>query len=71
MNRANITPTPISKSITRQVCALAVKDMMSKDLKIINRANVTLHDSAWTAGVEYEYKDYKSNDKVEEFKEEN
>ena len=36
------------------VHAIAKEEKMQKGLKIINRTNNVLFDTAWTAGVEYE-----------------
>ena len=39
---------------------------MPKGLKVINRAGITLYDSAWTIGVDYEDKDNEYDNKEEE-----
>ena len=44
---------------------------MSKRLKIINRAGITLYDSAQTVGVDYKDKDNKYDDHKEESKDKN
>ena len=66
INRAYLITTPINKAIIRQVHALAVKDKMPRGLKIVNRADVTLCDSSWTAGVDYEDKDNQYDDEEEQ-----
>ena len=66
INRAYLITTPINKAIIGQVHALAVKDKMPRGLKIANRADVTLCDSSWTAGVDYEDKDNQYDDEEEE-----
>ena len=43
---------------------------MPRGLKITNRADMTLHDSALTTGVEYEDEDYVCDNKKEESEEE-
>ena len=65
INRAHITPTPANKLIIRWVHILAVKDKMPKSLKIMNRADVTLYNSAQTARVDYEDKDNEYDDHKE------
>jgi hypothetical protein len=42
----------ITPSIIKQVHALAVLDEMPEGLKITNRANNVIFDTAWIAGVD-------------------
>ena len=46
--------------------AFAVKDKMPRGLNIVNRADVTLCDSSWTAGVDYEDEDNQYDDEEEQ-----
>ena len=62
INISCVTPTPINKSVMRQVHALAAKNRMPQGLKIVNRADITLCDSSWTAGVDYEEEDAQCDD---------
>jgi len=61
IDRAIKIVTPISKSIMQQVCILEVKYEILKSLKITNKANIVLYDSAWTARVDNKDKDNKHN----------
>jgi hypothetical protein len=54
VKRRRLTKIPITPSIIKQVHALAVLDRMPEGLKITNRANNVIFDSAWIAGVDYD-----------------
>ena len=54
ITRRRCTPVPITPFIIQQVNLLADADGMPPGLKVANRVNNILFDSAWTAGVEYE-----------------
>jgi len=43
------------------VHALATHDRMPQGLKVSNQAGITLYDSSWIAGVDFEDSDYKSD----------
>jgi hypothetical protein len=49
-----LTKVPITPSIIKQVHALAELDDMQRGLKITNRANQVIFNSAWIAGVDYD-----------------
>ena len=68
VKRRKLTKIPITPSIIKQVHALAVLDGMPEGLKIKNRANNIIFDSAWTAGVDYDedFDDDDYNDGEEE-----
>ena len=54
VKRSNLTKIPITPSIIKQVHALAELEEMPKGLKITNRANQVIFNSAWIAGVDYD-----------------
>jgi hypothetical protein len=54
VKRRTLTKVPITPGIIKQVHALAKIDEMPEGLKIKNRANHIIFDSAWIAGVEYD-----------------
>jgi hypothetical protein len=54
VKRRNLTKVPITPSIVKQVHALAELDDMPRGLKITNRANQVIFNSAWIAGVNYD-----------------
>jgi hypothetical protein len=58
----------ITPSIIKQVHALAVLDEMPEGLKITNRANNVIFDTAWIAGVDYDEQEFDDDeyDKEEE-----
>jgi hypothetical protein len=68
VKRRRLTKVPITPSIINQVHALAVLDDMPKGLKIKNRANNVIFDSAWIAGVDYDEEEFadENYDDVEE-----
>jgi hypothetical protein len=49
-----LTKMVLTPSIIRMVHRLAEIDEMPKGLKIANRADLILFDSAWIAGVDYD-----------------
>jgi hypothetical protein len=49
-----VTQNPITPTVIELVHAIANKENIPKGLKIKNRSNVLLLDTAWTAGVEYD-----------------
>eukprot|EP00957_Ditylum_brightwellii_P061531 4669037-Ditylum_brightwellii.AAC.1 len=53
---------PLTPSITKQVHALAEMDNMPKGLKIQNRTGVTLFNSSWTAGVDFDEEQFNNDD---------
>ena len=58
MNCRHLFKTPITKSIIAQVDTIAARDNMPQGLQIKNKTGITMHDSAWTAGVDYDDDDY-------------
>jgi hypothetical protein len=52
VKRRNLTKIPITPSIIKQVHALAELEEMPRGLKITNRANQVIFNSAWIAGVD-------------------
>jgi hypothetical protein len=54
VKRRTLTKIPITPSIIKQVHALVELDEMPAGLKITNRANRVIFDSAWIAGVDYD-----------------
>jgi hypothetical protein len=54
VKRRNLTKVPITPSIVKQVHALAELDKMPRGLKITNRADHVIFNSAWIAGVDYD-----------------
>eukprot|EP00957_Ditylum_brightwellii_P170193 12955823-Ditylum_brightwellii.AAC.1 len=61
VNCQNCTPMPITPAIIKQVHKLAALDKMPKGLKIANKANNILFDSAQIAGVDYEEQEFEDN----------
>ena len=47
------TKVPINDSIVDQSYALEVRDKMPKSLKLHNKINILLFDSAWIIGMDY------------------
>ena len=70
ITRRKVTACVITPSIIRQVDALAEMDRMPKGLKIHNRANQLIFDSAWIAGVDYDEEAFEDNDFDENFEDE-
>jgi hypothetical protein len=66
VKRRKLTKIPITPSIIKQVHALAVLDDMPEGLKIQNRANNIIFDSAWIAGVDYDEDEFDDDDYNEE-----
>jgi hypothetical protein len=58
VKRRKLTKIPITPSIIKQVHALAVLDKMPVGLKITNRSNNVIFDSAWIAGVDYDEEEF-------------
>jgi hypothetical protein len=54
VKRRKLTKAVVTLSIIKMVHKLAELDGMPKGLKIANRANQILFDSAWIAGVDYD-----------------
>ena len=54
ITRRRCTSMPLTPSIIKQVHALAAIDNMPQGLKIQNRTGITLFDSSWTAGGDYD-----------------
>jgi hypothetical protein len=54
VKRRKLTKVSITPSIMKQVHALAELDEMPRGLKITNRANQVILNSAWIAGVDYD-----------------
>jgi len=54
IKRRRVTENPITPAVIKLVHEIAKKENMPKGLKIMNRKNVILFDTAWTAGVEYD-----------------
>jgi hypothetical protein len=73
MKRSKLTKVPITRSIIKQVHALAELDEMPRGLKITNRANQVIFNSAWIAGVDYDeelFDDDYADDYDEEYNDE-
>jgi hypothetical protein len=66
VKRRRLTKVPITPSIITQVHALAVLDGMPEGLKIKNRANLVIFDSAWIAGVDFDEQEFNDENYVEE-----
>ena len=62
LRRQQVTKMPITTDIIKQVSDLASSERMPTGLKIHNRTNRTLYDSAWIEGVDYEVPDDKLHD---------
>ena len=62
ITRRKVTACPITPSIIRQVHAIAEMEGMPKGLKIYNRTNQLLFDSAWIAGVDYDAEEFDDDD---------
>lgn len=58
INRRHLIRLPISKSTINQVHKIAASESMPAGLKITKRTCLTLCDSDWTAGVDFECDDY-------------
>jgi hypothetical protein len=54
ITRGHVTPVPITESVIDAVHALADRERAPQGLKIVNKTGVTLWDSAWIAGVDYD-----------------
>jgi hypothetical protein len=65
VKRRKLTKIPMPPSIIKQVHALAVLDDMPLGLKITNRANNVIFDTAWIAGVDYDEEEF-DDDNYEE-----
>jgi hypothetical protein len=66
VKRRRLTKIPITPSIINQVHELAVLDDMPVGLKIKNRANLVIFDSAWIAGVDFDEEEFNDENYVEE-----
>jgi hypothetical protein len=66
VKRRNLTKIPITPSIIKQVHALAELDGMPLGLKITNRANIIIFDTAWIAGVDYDEEEFDEEEYDEE-----
>ena len=66
VKRRQLTKIPITPSIINQVHALAVLDGMPEGLKIKNRTNNIIFDSAWIAGVDYDEEEFNDDDYEDE-----
>jgi hypothetical protein len=66
VKQRNLTKIPITPSIIKQVHALAELEEMPKGLKITNRANQVIFNSAWIAGVDYNEDIFDDDDHNEE-----
>ncbi len=62
VKRRTMANIPITPSIIKQVHALAVLDDMPEGLKITNRANIKIFDTAWIAGVDYDEQEFDDED---------
>ena len=54
IKRRNLTPAVVTPNIIKMVHGLAHVDNMPRGLKIHNRTDQVLFDSAWIAGVDYD-----------------
>ena len=54
ITRAKVTPVPITAAVINQVRTIATQENMPDGLKIKNKYDVVLYDSAWIAGVDYD-----------------
>jgi hypothetical protein len=66
VKQRNLTKILITPSIIKQVHALAELDEMPAGLKITDRANHMIFDSAWIAGVDYDEDLFDDDDHNEE-----
>jgi hypothetical protein len=66
VNRRTMTKIPITPSIIKQVHALTILDEMPEGLKITNRANNIIFDTAWIAGVDYDEQEFDDDEYDEE-----
>ena len=62
VTRARITPIPITPGVITHVNTVATQEHMPKGLQISSKSGVTLYDSAWIAGVDFEDSDYDEDD---------
>ena len=64
ITRRKCTPMPLTPSIIKQVHALVTLDNIPQGIKIQNRTGLTIFNSSWTAGVDYneEYEENDNND---------
>ena len=54
VKRQKMKKIPITQSILKQVYTLATLDDMPQELKITNKVNNLIFDSAWISGVNYD-----------------
>jgi hypothetical protein len=66
VKRRKLTKIPITSSIIKQVHAFAVLEEMPEGLKIKNRANNIIFDSAWIAGVDSDEEEFDDKEYTEE-----
>jgi hypothetical protein len=70
VKRTNLTTVPITPSIVTQVHALAELEEIPRGLKITNRANQVIFNSAWIAGVDYDEEIFDDDDIDDDYNEE-
>ena len=58
VTRRKCTAVPLTPSIIKQVHKIASDEGMPQGLKVTNRTGITLFDSAWIAGVDYENEEF-------------
>ena len=62
VTRPKVTAVPITSAVIQQVKTIAAAEGMPEGLKIKNKYDVVLYDSAWIAGVDYEGDETDSED---------
>ena len=71
INHCTITPVPLTQNIIDLVHAMATREGMPDGLKIKTKGGVTIYDSAWIAGVDYDPNEIEDEDKEYIDKEDN
>lgn len=54
ITRRHVTPIPITQNVIDIVHAMATRHNMTAGIKVQTKAGITLYDSTWIAGVDYE-----------------
>ena len=67
ITRARVTPIPITPGVITHVNTIATQEDMPRGLQITNKSGITLYDSAWIAGVDFEDSDYDSDSDLEDY----
>ena len=61
ITRSKVTLIPITTGVINQIRTIATQEGMPEGLKIINKYDIVLYDSAWIAGVDYEANEEESD----------